>query len=599
MTFKNYSDHPERSLTRPVNAQKLTYILAAVVVAGLLIYVGVTNFGGSDQSGSSSEEESAQNDSNSSSGASSDIASGSDYEGYGVSTDNELATDAGMEILEQGGNAADAAVATSFALTVTEPYGSGIGGGGSALVMNGPNASPEVYDYREEASTTNRALNVAVPGFIKGMAALHEEQGSGQFTLAELMQPAIDYAENGYEINSYLASRMYYAQPRLNQQNSPAFFDENGNPLDEGDMLVQEEYAQTLRTIQENGPESFYSSDGAIAQQLTTDYSHITPESLEQYDVQTPEVAQGTFEDQNVYSAPSPLSGVTLIQMLGMGERLNIGEALQGNEADYIHMMSAITREAYYQRLENLGDPAFNEITTEEYVSEATIDDLAENVREERLDTEELENATGYNSSDGQNTITHSSTTHVNVMDADGNTVALTNTLGNFFGSGQTSAGMFLNNQLNNYNETESSPNNIEVGKRPRSFIAPTIIQDPEEGTIMGIGSPGGSRIPTAMAEVIFRMEYLDQSYEEAFAANRSFVDVVEGQATLAVENGDQAENAELIEEINNKYGDRYFIAPDKGPSYFGNVTALIKDYDDEEMQGIIDQRRGGSAQTQ
>ncbi|WP_079476506.1 gamma-glutamyltransferase family protein [Marinococcus halophilus] len=582
-----------------MNAQKITYILAAVVVAGLLIYVGVTNFGGSDQSGSSSEEESAQNDSNSSPGASSDIASGSNYEGYGVSTDNELATEAGMQILEQGGNAADAAVATSFALTVTEPYGSGIGGGGAALVMNGPNASPEVYDYREEASTTNRALNVAVPGFVKGMAALHEEQGSGQFTLAELMQPAIDYAENGYEINSYLASRMYYAQPRLNQQNSPAFYDENGNLLQEGDTLVQEEYAQTLRTIQENGPESFYSANGAIAQQLTTDYSHITPESLQQYNVQTPEVAQGTFEGQNVYSAPSPLSGVTLIQMLGMGERLNIGEALQGNEADYIHMMSAITREAYYQRLENLGDPEFNEITTEEYVSEGTIDDLAQNVREERLDTEELENATGYNSSDGQNTITHSSTTHVNVMDADGNTVALTNTLGNFFGSGQTSAGMFLNNQLNNYNETPSSPNNIEIGKRPRSFIAPTIIQDPEEETVMGIGSPGGSRIPTAMAEVIFRMEYLDESYEEAFAANRSFVDVVEGQATLAIENGDQPENAELIEEINSKYGDRYFIAPDKGPSYFGNVTSLIKDYDDEEMQGIIDQRRGGSAQTQ
>lgn len=599
MTFKNYSDHPERSLTRLVNAQKITYILAAVVVAGLLIYVGVTNFGGSDQSGSSSEEESAQNDSNSSSGASSDIASGSDYEGYGVSTDNELATEAGMKILEQGGNAADAAVATSFALTVTEPYGSGIGGGGSALVMNGPNADPSVYDYREEASTTNRALNVAVPGFVKGMASLHEEQGSGQFTLAELMQPAIDYAENGYEINSYLASRMYYSQPRLNQQNSPDFFDENGNLLTEGDTLVQEEYAQTLRTLQEQGPESFYSADGAIAQQLTTDYSHITPESLEQYDVQTPDVAQGTFEGQNVYSAPSPLSGVTLIQMLGMGERLNIGEALQGNEADYIHTMSEITREAYYQRLENLGDPEFNEITTEEYVSESTIDDLAQNVREERLDTEALENEVGYESSDGQNTITHSSTTHVNVMDEDGNTVALTNTLGNFFGSGQTSGGMFLNNQLNNYNETESSPNNIEVGKRPRSFIAPTIIQDPEEGTVMGIGSPGGSRIPTAMAEVIFRMEYLDQSYEEAFAANRSFVDVVEGQATLAVENGDQAENAELIEEINNKYGDRYFIAPDKGPSYFGNVTALIKDYDDEEMQGIIDQRRGGSAQTQ
>ncbi|WP_022792182.1 gamma-glutamyltransferase [Marinococcus halotolerans] len=582
-----------------MNAQKITYILAAVVVAGLLIYVGVTNFGGSDQSGSSSEEESAQNDSNSSSGASSDIASGSDYEGYGVSTDNELATDAGMEILEQGGNAADAAVATSFALTVTEPYGSGIGGGGAALVMDGPNDEPATYDYREEASTTNRALNVAVPGFVKGMAALHEEQGSGQFTLAELMQPAIDYAENGYEINSYLASRMYYAQPRLNQQNSPDFFDENGNILTEGDTLVQEEYAQTLRTLQEQGPDSFYSSDGAISQQLTTDYSHITPESLEQYNVQTPDVAQGTFEGQNVYSAPSPLSGVTLIQMLGMGERLNIGEALRGNEADYIHTMSAITREAYYQRLENLGDPEFNEITTEEYVSEGTIDDLAQNVREDRLDTEELENEVGYESSDGQNTITHSSTTHVNVMDQDGNTVALTNTLGNFFGSGQTSGGMFLNNQLNNYNETESSPNNIEVGKRPRSFIAPTIIQDPEEETVMGIGSPGGSRIPVVMAEVIFRMEYLDQSYEEAFAANRSFVDVVEGQATLAIENGDQEENAELIEEINTKYGDRYFIAPDKGPSYFGNVTALIKDYDDEEMQGIIDQRRGGSAQTQ
>ncbi|MDZ5782224.1 gamma-glutamyltransferase [Marinococcus luteus] len=582
-----------------MNAQKITYILAAVVVAGLLIYVGVTNFGGSDQSGSDSEEESAQNDSNSSSGASSDIASGSDYEGYGVSTDNELATDAGMEILEQGGNAADAAVATSFALTVTEPYGSGIGGGGAALAMDGPNGTPATYDYREEASTTDRGANSGVPGFVRGMETLLEEEGSGQFTLAELMDPAIEYAEDGFEINNYLSQRMAYAQPRLNQQNSPDFFGEDGEPLSEGETLVQEEYAQTLRTLQEEGPESFYSADGSIAQQLTTDHPHITTESLQQYDVQTPNVAQGTFEGQNVYSAPSPLSGVTLIQMLGMGERLNIGEALQGNEADYIHTMSAITREAYYQRLENLGDPAFNEITTEEYVSEGTIDDLAQNVREDRLDTEELETEVGYESSDGQNTITHSSTTHVNVMDENGNTVALTNTLGNFFGSGQTSGGMFLNNQLNNYNETESSPNNIEVGKRPRSFIAPTIVQDPEEGTVMGIGSPGGSRIPAAMAEVIFRMEYLDQSYEEAFAANRSFVDVVEGQATLAVENGDEAENAELIEEINNKYGDRYLIAPDKGPSYFGNVTALIKDYDDEEMQGIIDQRRGGSAQTQ
>ncbi|MFB5662390.1 gamma-glutamyltransferase family protein [Alteribacillus sp. HJP-4] len=572
-----------------MNAKKVTNILALLVVIGFAVYFFIPT--GSDQTSDDADEAddgSGWGDNEVSEDDQSENYFQEEVSGGGVSSSNEEAVEVGMDILENGGNAVDAAVAISFTLNVTEPYGSGVGGGGAMVYMPSPEETPVVYDYRETASSTNPRDVVGVPGFVKGMQTFHEKEG-GNLEVDELLDPAIQYAEEGIPVSNSLFNRINNAREagRLSPEQSPHFFPD-GQTAPEGSTIVQQDLANVLKTLKENGLNDFY--EGEIAQKIIATYPHISQEDLSNYSIKVSEAASGQFEDNTVYSAPPPLSGVTLIQMLGMAEKLN-AEKFINDEAQYMNLFSEITRQAYNDRLGTYGDPDFfnnkNNLTSDEKITELakkanTRDDL-------NVDTE----VTAMDDPDRN----HTNTTHFVVMDDEGRTVSTTNTLGNFFGSGQMVDGMWMNSQLLNFSENLDSPNSIEQGKRPRSFISPTIIKNDNSGQVMGIGTPGGTRIPSIISQFILRQQYLDESFAESMEATRfaPYYSSMEEQIYLDIEDFDQelTNNDPLVTTLTES---GYQVRPQPITTYFGSISALAKDYKNQEIIEITDTRRNGIA---
>ncbi|WP_158736247.1 gamma-glutamyltransferase family protein [Alteribacillus sp. YIM 98480] len=551
-----------------MSATKLTNILAGIIILGFAIYFFMSNTWNENAEDSSPDfEDDAQK------------VSLEEFEGYGVSSSNDYAIETGMDILEKGGNAIDAAVAVSFTLAVTEPYGSGLGGGGAMLYMPSLKNDPITYDYRETASTQNPADQIAIPGFVKGMQTIHETHG--ELPIDELLQPAISYAENGFKVNPDLHYRLKNAAHRIQTEEVPHFYPE-GEPIEIGETLVQEDLANTLKQLQTEGLNDFY--EGNVSNSISGQVPHINSSDLSQYTVDEKEPVKGTFEDHTVYSAPPPLSGTTFIQMLGMAEHLNIKNYLNNNKAEYIHLMSEITREAYYQRLNTIGDPNFENVNVDHLTSDDFIRERANYVTENRLSEEVILDVEQDN-----NMQEHTSTTHFVIIDKEGKTVSATNTLGNFFGSGNMVDGMWMNSNLGNFSDDPNSPNYIEIGKRPRSFIAPSIIKNETSEVVMGIGTPGGNRIPGVLSQFLIRQAYLEEDYQDTVNAGRFHPekDLIHLEDTEAF-----IEDQSLIAQLES-YGYDYQV---EGVStYFGNVSALIKDYDKQEMTGIADERREGS----
>ena len=233
-------------------------------------------------------------------------------EGYGVSSSNPLAVKVGMEVLENGGNAADAAVAISYVLGVVEPYGSGIGGGGAMLIYSPKDDKFDFVNYRETApiSSETQVSGIGVPGFVKGMEDVNKTYGTK--SMSELLQPAINYAENGFEMDTNLYNRLNVFKGYSDMNSLTTFYDENGEPKSEGTNIVQTELAQTLKTIQKDGAEAFY--NGTLSQALTLQ-TILTAQDLSTYKTEVLKPVKGEFNGYEVISAPAPFSGTTLIQI--------------------------------------------------------------------------------------------------------------------------------------------------------------------------------------------------------------------------------------------------------------------------------------------
>ncbi|QQK77059.1 gamma-glutamyltransferase [Salicibibacter cibarius] len=501
---------------------------------------------------------------------------------YGVSTSNDEAQQVGMDVLEEGGNAVDAAIAVSFALGVVEPYGSGIGGGGAMLVLENPEDAPDYYDYRETSPAEGRESEAAVPGYLKGMAHIHEEHGS--LPMEDLIEPAREYAANGYEVDSMLANRLEYAgsieespDGRIDPGAAEEFYPD-GMAIQEGQELVQPRLAETLTHLQEHGLEDFYT--GELASEVAGDRSSITEEDLANYEVEEDEPASGSFNGNRVYSSGPPTSGVTFIQMLQMAEQLQLNEQADDG-APFAHLFAEITEQAYSDRLSNIGDPNFSTdmnvdmLTSEEYTQE-----LASEVDTDPVSSEEEEQVAAPEVDDDGNT------THFVVVDEDGHMVSATNTLSNFFGSGQmTDQGFFLNDQMSNFAPEDLPPNDYDSGKRARSFIAPSIFINEEEGIVAGMGSPGGNRIPQLMSQVLINNERLDGDLEEAMNVPRFVYDHQENQ--ILYEN--EWEDAERLEALMDM---GYYTEERVTTVFFGGIQMLEVDYEEGTVEDIPDERR-------
>ncbi|WP_307324411.1 gamma-glutamyltransferase family protein [Evansella vedderi] len=511
---------------------------------------------------------------------------------YGVSAVHPLAVEAGMQVLENGGNAVDAAIAISFVLGVVEPYGSGLGGGGTMLIYD-PDKGVTAFDYRDAAPFNEQWTlhDAAIPGMVSGMETIHQNFGTMEF--ADLMEPAIRYSEDGFVVSPLLSKQIAQGQRyvKLGEEEREVFYPD-GKAIEAGEILVQTELAETLRRIQSEGAKGFY--EGETAKAMIEKF-HFTEEDFQRYEVHEREPATGTYGDYTVYSGPAPTSGVTLIQILQMTEYLDVEKLMEEkNEALYIHLISEVVKEAYRDRLFTLGDPEFEEVDHEQLTSTERTEKLLNNISSEVFENMEI---TAYSESDlfdSRGEINDSrNTSHFVVIDSNGRMVSATHSLGEFFGSGEYVNGFFMNNQRANFSETEGSINESLGGKRPRSFIAPTIFEKDGQA-VLGIGSPGGRRIPALLAQTILQvMHGKDDVTGEALTLNEAIQ-----QYRFYTEDNIVYLERDLDKEVKEQLREMgYSTIVHQSPLFYGGIQALwLSENQEGEMvlYGGADDRRQG-----
>ncbi len=454
----------------------------------------------------------------------------------------------GVDILKQGGNAVDAAIATGFALAVTLPRAGNIGGGGFMLVHLAGRGTIAI-DYRETAPASATAdmfldaqgrfvpaksqssgLGVGVPGTIAGFALAHEKYGSGKFTLAQLLQPAIALAREGFEVEGDLAYSLGEIGTRvLRYASSRAIFARpDGTPLRDGDRLVQRDLAASLTRVAEQGVDGFYR--GETAQRLVASVREaggvMTLDDLRTYRAIERPVLEGRYRDRTIVSMPPPSSGgVHLIQLLNILEAWPLTE-LGHNSAAAIHRMVEAMKLAYADREVFLGDPDFVKVPVSGLLSKAYAAQLRSQIDLDRArPSAEIKSGDPLPDESDQ-------TTHFSVVDVHGNAVANTYTLNFSYGLGLVAegTGILLNNELDDFAATIGAANAFGLrgaqanepapNKRPLSSMTPAMVFRNGELEIV-TGSPGGSRIITTVLQIILNIVDHGMNAAEASEAVR------------------------------------------------------------------------------
>jgi gamma-glutamyltranspeptidase/glutathione hydrolase len=438
----------------------------------------------------------------------------------------------GLDILQRGGNAVDAAVATGFALAVTYPRAGNLGGGGYMVIHLARDNRDTTIDYRETApaaitrdtflddkgdadpaKSRDSALAVGVPGSVAGLALAHAKYGSGRFTLAELIAPAIAMAREGIPIEDDVADSLPNVRARLARWPSTAkiFCRPDGQLLSSGDTFIQSDLADTLAAITREGPRAFYL--GAIAQKIAAavrnDGGVMTAADLASYAPIERAPLRGSYRGYDVVSMPpSSSGGVILIEMLNILEGY---DNIAADEARRLHLAIEAMKLAYADRAAFLGDPARVNAPLDQLLSKQYAAELRKRIDPDHARPSSDIRAGGRSPREGDNT------THFSVVDRDGNAVANTTTLNFSYGVGLIAegTGVLLNNELDDFAAKPGAPNAYGLtggeanapapGKRPLSSMTPTIVLK-EGKPFLVTGSPGGSRIITAVLQVILNV---------------------------------------------------------------------------------------------
>lgn len=466
-----------------------------------------------------------------------------------VASQEAVATRVGVRILEQGGNAVDAAIATGFALAVTLPRAGNLGGGGFMMIHMAKSGSTDALDYREKApagafrdmflgddgepdnqKSRFSGLAIGVPGTVAGFAAAYDKHGSGNLTWDQLVAPAIALAEDGIKVTPDLSASLISRMERLRKDPATAeiFFKAGLLPYLPGETLKQTDLARTLRLIADNGPAGFY--QGEIANKIATKVQaaggSMTEQDLAAYQPVWRDPVMGVYRGYEIASMPPPSSGgVHIVQILNMLEAYPMRE-FGANSANAIHVMAEAKRRAYADRSKYLGDPDYSDIPVSGLTDPAYAATLAQQIDQE-VATPSSDVAPG-------NPIPYESnqTTHFSVVDKDGNAVSNTYTLNFSYGVGMTAdgTGVLLNNELddfsakpgtaNAYGLIGGTANAVEGGKRPLSSMSPTLVF--RNGDLFLVtGSPGGSRIITTTLQIILNVIDHQMNIAEATASPR------------------------------------------------------------------------------
>lgn len=459
-------------------------------------------------------------------------------EGGAVASPDEYGAKVAADVLRKGGNAVDAAVATAFTLAVTYPEAGNIGGGGfMTLFMNG---KPYFLDYREtapKAASRNMYLNekgevienmslvgaraVGVPGTVMGLWEAHQK--FGKLKWAELLTPAIGYAQNGFKV----AEKQYmYRQEALELFKGTTNFNDYFGSMKVGETLRQPELAKTLERIANKGADEFYKGETAdlLVKQMEHDKGLVTKQDLADYKALWRKPLHVNWQGNTLYTAPLPSSGgVALAQLIGIKElRADDFKGVALNSAKYIHLLAEIEKRVFADRADYLGDPNFTKAPVAELIDPGYLAKRANEINPNAISP----------TANVKPGLEPHQTTHFSIVDKQGNAVSNTYTLNWDYGSGVVvkGAGFLLNDEMDDFSSKPGvanafgvvggSANAIEPGKRMLSSMSPSLVTRDGQVTLV-LGTPGGSRIFTSIFQVLNNIYDYKLPLKEAVGAQR------------------------------------------------------------------------------
>lgn len=465
---------------------------------------------------------------------------------YAISTQGRYSTLAGQKMIQKGGNLIDAAVAASFTVSVERPQSTGIGGGGFMIYHEAKTKKIYAIDFRERAplkahkdlylekdgganldKSQNGILSVGVPGLVAGLIEIHQK--FGQLKLSEVLEPAIELADQGFPLYEELHRALSYKKDVLAQDPEAArLFLLNGEPPPLGHMIVQKDLAQTLRQIAKSGKRGFY--QGPVAQSiLKTSKKYkglLTQKDLDIYQVKWREPIQGDYAGYKVYSMPPPSSGgIHVIQFLKFLEKDNLIK-YGPQSVESIHLAASALQSAFADRATYLGDPDFVKVPQQELVADNyLLQRRKEVVLNKARKAADVKAGTieGYESSE---------TTHMSLMDSEGNAIATTQTVNGWMGASIVAqgSGVLLNNEMDDFSAKKGTsnlfgaiggePNAIAPQKTPLSSMSPTILMK-DQTPHLAIGAPGGTRIISCVAQTILNYTEFKLSLYDSVASVR------------------------------------------------------------------------------
>lgn len=467
-----------------------------------------------------------------------------------VSSAHPLASKAGLLMLKKGGNAADAAIASSFAISVLRPQSTGIGGGGFLLYYDKNKQNIKTYDFRERApirahrdmylnskgeikkyrykgrvlGDTSRIgyLSVGVPGVVAGLLKFHRDHGS--LSLEEIIKPAITLAEEGFRVYLALEKALALKKERLLAFDSTKkIFFPNDKSLKENDLLIQEDLAKTLKLISKNKKSGFYKGDVAkkIIDEMKRGGGLLRQDDLDLYKTKEGTPVVGYYRGYKIASMGLPSSGgIHIIQMLNILSNLK-DSTFKNHSVKHTHYLVESMRSAFYDRAHYLGDPDFSTVPVSGLLSRNYAKKLYEEINPNKSSVSKNLKQADPNKYESLNT------THISVVDKWGNSVSTTQTINHYFGSGVIAegTGFFLNNEMDDFTTKPGSKNSfgligfernaVAPRKTMLSSMAPTMVFDSRGQLKLVLGSPGGPRIITAVLQTIiniidFKMKLID-----------------------------------------------------------------------------------------
>ncbi|WP_247000050.1 gamma-glutamyltransferase [Halosolutus gelatinilyticus] len=523
-----------------------------------------------------------------------------------VSTVDPIAGGVAARILREGGNAIDAAIALQYVLTVTQPHGSGIGGGGFMVVYDAESDSVDVVNSRERASqgaTPDMFLDnqgdeipfdqaiqtgeaMGAPGTVKGLETARDLYGSK--SRQRLINPAIKLARDGFTVDWFLAEQIATNAAKFNEAALDVFTDENGALYEESDTMTNPDLAGTLECIKRDGADAFY--EGPIAEDLAAEIQRhardperaVDADDLAEYDVTLDEPVRKEWRGVELVGQPLPSSGPSVVAMiLRMLEFLGIDE-YELRSPELYHLIAEATIVAWGDRMEHMGDPEFVDVPIDELLSDEYLQERADLIELGRSVMDDTEGCFGGGNpgeihDDGQ-------TTHFSVVDRWGNAVSYTSTIEQFMGSGKMvpGRGFMINNELTDFDFAPGGANQPNAWKRPLSSMSPMLVLRDGEPEFTA-GSPGGwSIISTTLQTILYRYVY-GLGPLEAVTEPNIYTHYCGG---IGWDEGVPA----AARDTTTAWGQDW----DDEPSTLGNVQVI--DIGEDEFTGAADPNRAGQA---